>query len=167
MTKTLYLVRHARAEARGKEWPDDRLRPLTKDGVRRMERAAGGLKALGFQVDLIFTSPLVRARDTARILSKRTPGRPKIEEVRWLEPETSPEDVANGLLRRGAARIALVGHEPEMGTLAAWLLGADQPVLFRKGAVACFEIQGLPLKPPAVLKWFAPAKLLARAGRPA
>ena len=61
----LYLVRHGLAEERGDAWPDDTKRPLTDEGISRMRKAARGLARLGVSVEVVLTSPLVRARQTA------------------------------------------------------------------------------------------------------
>ena len=65
---SLYLVRHAIAAKRGDEWPDDTKRPLTRKGVWRMREITAGLDALDVAIDVVVTSPLVRARDTAQLL---------------------------------------------------------------------------------------------------
>ena len=65
----LYLVRHGLAEERGEKWPDDTKRPLTEEGIVRMRKAARGLARLGVAVDVVLTSPLVRARQTADIVA--------------------------------------------------------------------------------------------------
>jgi phosphohistidine phosphatase len=65
----LYLVRHAIAADRGSEWPDDNKRPLTERGINRFKEAVKGLRHLDVQIDEIFTSPLVRARQTADLLA--------------------------------------------------------------------------------------------------
>ena len=82
----LYLIRHAIAHERGEAWPDDRIRPLTEDGVARMARQAHGLVALDVSFDEILTSPLVRARQTADILADAYRASPRIVEVPALEP---------------------------------------------------------------------------------
>jgi phosphohistidine phosphatase SixA len=64
-----------------------------------------------------------------------------------------------------ARRVALVGHEPDVGELAAWLVGASVAIPFRKGAVCCFDVATWPPRPPATLVWFATAKLLRAVGR--
>jgi phosphohistidine phosphatase SixA len=63
----LYLVRHAIVADRGDEWPDDTKRPLTKRGIGRFRECVTGLRELKATVDEIFTSPLVRAKQTADI----------------------------------------------------------------------------------------------------
>ena len=60
----LYIVRHAIAAERGSEWPDDTKRPLTERGINRFKEVVKGLRRLDITVDEVFTSPLVRARQT-------------------------------------------------------------------------------------------------------
>ena len=65
----LYLIRHALAEERGDKWPDDSRRPLTAGGIAKMKKTARGLARLDIRLDVILTSPLVRTRQTADIVS--------------------------------------------------------------------------------------------------
>jgi phosphohistidine phosphatase len=160
----LYLIRHAIAHQRGDEWPDDRLRPLTEEGRARMAKQARGLAAIDVAFDEILTSPLVRTRQTADILADAFRASPRIVEVPALEPGRTPKDVAAALrnfTRRAA--LALVGHEPGLGELAAWLVGLRSPVAFKKGAVALIEVALLP--PPAgsgELRWFVTPRILRK-----
>jgi len=164
----LYLVRHAIAEERGEAWPDDRLRPLTEQGRERMEREVQGLLALDVVVDAILTSPLVRTRQTADILSQGLPGHPAVTDWPPLEPGGRPkETLANLKAFSSHTRLALVGHEPGIGELAASLIGTRQPFMFKKGAVALIEVS---LLPPAAgsgeLRWFATPRMLRRLAKP-
>ncbi len=74
---SLYLVRHAIAAERGEQYPDDAKRPLTTQGMTRFRKAVRGLAELDVEVDLILTSPFVRARQTADILSEQLRGHPE------------------------------------------------------------------------------------------
>ena len=65
----LYFVRHGLAEERGEAWPEDTKRPLTDEGIARFRKAEKGLSRVGVAVDVVLTSPLVRARQTAEILA--------------------------------------------------------------------------------------------------
>jgi phosphohistidine phosphatase len=163
-TRSLYLVRHAPAELRGRAWPDDALRPLTRDGRQRMRAAVAGLVALGVEFDLILTSPYVRARQTAAILTRAAANPSAVREVDWLQAGSSPDRIARGLksIRRGR-RLALVGHEPDLGVFAAWLAGTPTPIPFKKGAVCRFDAAHWPPRPPLQLVWFAPPKILRAA----
>ncbi len=82
----LYLVRHAVAALRGPDYPDDADRPLTDDGSARFRRAVAGLRQAGVQLDLVLTSPYVRARETAELLATGLRPKPKVVVVEALAP---------------------------------------------------------------------------------
>jgi|SRR5690606_21588039 len=157
----LYLVRHAIAADRGAEWPDDTKRPLTRKGIARMRDIVKGLKRLGVELDLILTSPLLRARQTADLLHQGLGGATPLEETAPLAPGGAPADVVDLLRQRsGAEAIALVGHEPDLGQLAAFLIGARAPLIFKKGGVCRIDFESMPPTPPGNLVWFLPPKVL-------
>lgn len=161
-TRTLFLVRHAIAAARGDKWPDDAERPLTHEGAARMRVAVKGLRALGVDVDVIVTSPLLRAVGTADLLARGLVEPPKIVATPALAPGSSPAAVAAALEPYGKARaVAVVGHEPGLGELAAWLIGARQPLPFKKGGVARIDVAEWPVTArQGTLVWFATPKML-------
>ena len=157
----LYLVRHGIAAERGKEWPDDSKRPLTHKGIARMREIAGGLKDLDVRFDLILTSPLVRARQTADLLNEGLGGNTPLEETPLLAPGGARADLLEYLRsKKKAGRIALVGHEPDLGQLAAFLIGARAPLTFKKGGVCRIDFGKFPPVPPGNLAWFALPKML-------
>ena len=162
--KTLLLVRHAIAEARGPAWPDDTIRPLTKKGEVRMREIARRLKALGETADVVVTSPLKRAKDTALILMRAWSSSSDVEELDALAPgHTSAQTMAAVADEVTGDRIALVGHEPDLGQFAAWLIGAKHPVPFRKGGVARIDLEDLARPREGQLVWLATPKLLRKA----
>jgi phosphohistidine phosphatase len=158
----LYLVRHAIAEERGPAWPDDSLRPLTAEGVKRWRRQASGLVAIDARPDVILTSPYTRARQTADLLAAAFPKKPKVMELPALQPGVKPRDVLRALEADGrVASLALVGHEPGLGELAALLVGFKTAPEFKKGGVARVDVAILP--PPAgsgQLQWWLTPKIL-------
>ncbi|MBI3048711.1 MAG: phosphohistidine phosphatase SixA [Acidobacteria bacterium] len=157
----LYLVRHAIAAERGAEWPDDDKRPLTARGVSRFEEAVEGLRTLGVGVDEIFTSPLARARQTAELLAAGLPGGPAVRVLDALAPGHVPASVLAQLSRTARRRrIALVGHEPGLGELAAHLIGAGRALPFKKGGVCRIDVESLTSRRPGALTWFVPPRLL-------
>jgi phosphohistidine phosphatase len=161
----LYLVRHAIAEEPGPDWPDDAQRPLTADGIARMRRAVRGLDALDLRIDGILTSPLVRARQTADVLHEELSAHPRVDTFDVLAAGASPTAVIAALASwPTTARLALVGHEPDLGRLAARLIGARREVPFKKGAVCCIDTGGVPAPARGRLRWFAPPRLLRRLG---
>jgi phosphohistidine phosphatase len=158
---TLYLVRHAIAAERGAKWPDDGKRPLTHKGAARMRLTVRGLRRLGAEIDLILTSPLVRARQTADIVAEGIGSAPEVIEVDALTPDQSPPAVGAALAPYASvSRIALVGHEPGLGELAAWLVGAREPIEFKKGAVCRIDVPALPPGRNGRLIWLALPKML-------
>jgi phosphohistidine phosphatase len=145
-TRRLYLIRHAIAADRGPSWPDDRRRPLTKRGVKRMRQVMEGFADLDETLALVFTSPLTRAIDTATIVARGMETRPVVRVLPALAPGTPPAQVAAAVVRAAgrAERIALVGHEPDLGALAAWLIGASRPVPFKKGGICRIDVAHWP-----------------------
>ncbi len=163
---TLYLVRHAIAAESGEDWPDDTKRPLTHRGMARMREAVSGLEALGVELDLVLTSPLLRAHQTAELLAAGLTSAPPVEVTDALLPGQPSARVAEALGGHARCRaIALVGHEPGLGEFAAWLLGVREPLAFKKGAVCRIDVAALPLVPPGQLAWFALPKMLRALGQ--
>jgi phosphohistidine phosphatase len=160
----LYILRHAWAADRDdRQWPDDDLRPLTDEGKRRFAKVAETLVDRGLSPQIVATSPLVRCRQTAEIVAAALPDRPKIVNLDELRPASDLE----GLLRWTAAeavrheRIAWVGHAPDVGRLAAALIGQDEGrIRFAKGAVAAIRFDDPPTPGNGELQWLVTAKLL-------
>ncbi|MFP5379874.1 MAG: SixA phosphatase family protein [Vicinamibacteria bacterium] len=164
----LYLVRHAIAEERGAAWPDDDVRPLSRDGIRKWRRGAAGFASLVPDLDLVLSSPLLRARQTADILQGALPTRPPVEQFDVLAPDHPPTTVIRALRQRGApARVALVGHEPSLSRLGATLLRLDGALMLRKGSVLAVAVMELGARGPGRLEWFASPRMLRRIGREA
>lgn len=160
-TRSLYLVRHAVAAERSDKWADDAERPLTHEGAARMRQIAKGLDALGVEVDLVLTSPLRRAAQTAEILAAGLGRHPEVVVLEALGPGGTPARVVDALLPHGKARsIALVGHQPDLGELAAWLLGARMPLPFKKGGVCRIDVPDWPPARQGELVWFGTPKML-------
>lgn len=161
----LYLIRHAAAAVRGSAWPDDTVRPLTPDGAAKFRKAVAGLAGFGVEIDHILTSPLVRCRQTAELLAAGLPGKPRVQAIDALAPGTGYAALIAEVARVARRpRIALVGHEPDTGALAAKLIGARRPLEFRKGAVCRIDIDSLPPGGPGALRWLATPRMLRRLG---
>jgi len=157
----LYLIRHGVAEERGDAWPDDTKRPLTDRGMARLRKEARGLARLGVTLDIVVTSPLVRTRQTAEIVAAAFDPRPHVVLSDAMAPGATFQAVMTELEKHARkARIALVGHEPGIGELAARLVGARQAIEFKKGAVCRIDVDALPPTSPGALRYFLPAKVL-------
>jgi phosphohistidine phosphatase len=157
----LYLVRHAIAAERGSEWPDDTKRPLTERGINRFKEGVKGLRHLDVTLDEIFTSPLVRARQTAELLASGLEGKAPVKLLDALAPGHTAASVMASLARVAKRRrVALVGHEPDLGELAAHLIGAGRALEFKKGGICRIDLGSLTSKRAASLVWFLPPTVL-------
>jgi phosphohistidine phosphatase len=161
----LYLVRHGIAAERGDAWPDDAKRPLTSRGIARMRREAAALARIDVAFDVVLTSPLARAKQTADVLAEHMPSKPGVVVVKSLAPGGRYHDLVEDLSRQHKRRIALVGHEPDMSTLAAKLLGMRGGIDFKKGAICRIDFDALPPTGPGYLRWLATPKMLRTAAK--
>ena len=155
----VYLVRHAVAMER-EDWDkSDDSRPLTEDGIERMREAAAGLARMSIAVDRVFTSPVVRARQTADILVKEL-GLAKADLIESLAPGYPAPLVLKALEDIPAeGDCMLVGHEPDMGHLAAVFLGAAKPLPFKKGAIMAVDFGGRIGQSRGRMMWYMPTKI--------
>ena len=165
----LYLLRHAPAVDRGTPGcGDDSQRPLTPEGRRRMKRGAKGMKALGLSFDRIFSSPWLRARDTAEIVARELKLERRLKFSRHLTAEGDPKLLIAQVARlRGAPRrLLLVGHEPYLSSLAGILLGGQQRVgiALKKGGLCRLDTGKLALGRRAKLKWLLTLRQLTLLG---
>jgi phosphohistidine phosphatase len=167
MSCTIYLVRHAIAEDHS-ESGRDADRRLTTSGAAKMHRACAGLSRLGVAPELVYTSPLVRTRQTAEILCQALGLGVTPKVLSALAPGGYRQVPAALRVSGDVGSIALVGHAPDMGELAALLIGCgpgDGNIAFKKGSVAAIEVEGLPPATPGVLAWLiAPRQLRALGG---
>jgi phosphohistidine phosphatase len=167
VTIELYLVRHAIAAERGPNYPDDRERPLTSEGVSRFKQSVSGLKDLDVELDLVLTSPLVRAKQTADLLVSGIASKPRVEPLDALSPGGRLPSVLEALTKyaKRYRHIALVGHEPELGELAVKLLQSRGEIEFKKGAVCCIQLDGAMPAGPGILRWHLPPRALRKIAR--
>jgi phosphohistidine phosphatase len=165
----LLVIRHAIAGDRD-DWAQtgkpDRDRPITDEGRERMYENARGLQSLFPQIDLLASSPLTRAVQTAQIVSEAYDDAAVVE-VKELVPEGAPDAAGRWLAKRQESRIAIVGHEPSLGILVGWLVrGADEPFLsLKKGGACLLRLPDEPGPGRATLKWLLPPKILRRISR--
>jgi phosphohistidine phosphatase len=162
----LYLVRHGIALDRlSDRVKTDAERPLTPEGKQEATHVAEGLKTAGIKLDLLVTSPLVRARQTADVFADvfKLAGKKLICEA--LAPGGTPRDLYKLLRNSKADSVALFGHEPDMSELACALLKADFNIAFKKAGVCRIDVSEMPPLTPAELRWFMPPKLSSQLGR--
>jgi phosphohistidine phosphatase len=166
----LLVVRHGAAEdkdAFARTGQDDDLRPLTPGGRKEMREVARALRDLVPEIDVLATSPLVRAVQTAEILGNAYDREPVA--VEWLRPEASSEQFARWAASHRDTRTAvIVGHEPHLSGLVSWLTaGSKRSFLQLKKAGACLlEIERSSGAGSSTLLWsMGPKQLRALAGK--
>lgn len=160
----LLVIRHAIAVERedfARTGKDDRLRPLTDEGRKKMKQGARGLRRLAPRIDLLATSPLSRAAQTGAILDTVYGGLSEVE-IEELTPEAAPVDFLRWLRKQKAECLAVVGHEPSISLILSWLLtGSERRIFsFRKGGACLLEFSGEIGAGTATLLWaLTPAQL--------
>lgn len=155
-----FFLRHGLA-AEPQDWQgSDFDRPLTETGRKRMAREGETIARLGLDLDVIVTSPLVRARETATILAKALKLQDRVIEDDRLGPGFDLARLQSVLHDHPkASAILLVGHEPGMSETVGRLTGGSA-IDFKKGALARVDMAGDPA-PRGTLVWLVPPKLLA------
>ena len=156
----LYLLRHGIAEDQSPT-NQDADRALTNAGIARLRDVLTTASKAGVAPSLILSSPYVRARQTAELACEILKVEQPIVETHALTPMAHPSEAWDEIraLRREPS-IMLASHEPLMGQLLGFLLGAvNLQVDFKKGAIAHVELASFGPAPRAVLKWFLTAKL--------
>ena len=161
----LIVVRHAialeRDLAHQKGIPDSE-RPLTNEGTIKFEKMAKALQKIEVGVELIVSSKLLRAQQTAKILLKNFPKSESLESHN-LSPEKSPQDIVGELETLHHKKIAIVGHEPNLSALTAWLVTKQLTpfVKFKKGGILKLKFPEKVKEGTGVLTWYlTPGTLL-------
>lgn len=161
----LLLIRHAIAGEREEfaaSGKADSERPLTEYGRRRMAKNARGLRRISPRLDVIVSSPYLRAKDTARIVAN-TLGAAATETTELLTPDRHPRDFFAWLATQPTdSVVAAVGHEPHLSRLLHWSIAqkAETHAEFKKGGVALVDFDGAPKAGDGVLRWLlTPAQL--------
>ena len=162
----LILFRHGLAVEREvfmMQKKDDALRPLVEKGRERTRKMAKILKQQVPAVDLLVTSPYVRAQQTASILQETIKAKSIAESVD-LVPSAPPMAFAQWMKMhaKNALTIVAVGHEPQLSVLATWLLSGqvDSFIDLKKSGAICLDLENFETAGPrtAELKWIVSSK---------
>src|ERR1044071_5519938 len=141
----LYVIRHAIAQPLGRknDFTDEK-RALTSEGRERMREAAKGLSRIAVEFDLIMTSPLVRAVETAAIITTALhSSRKEIEQTAALAPGASTDELFGEIKKhKGAESIALIGHQPDLGEIISKIVQGNESlsIEMKKGSVCCIKV---------------------------
>lgn len=165
----LLVIRHAKAEDAldfAQSGQPEALRPLTDSGRKKMQRAAVGLLSEVEFIDVLATSPLLRARQTAEIVAEAYVGR-TVMELDALAPGGDPDQLLSWLRgHRDVSVVAVVGHEPDLGELIGRLVCNRQQTVIslKKGAVCLLNLDPDVTPGKARLVWTLTASQLAGLG---
>jgi len=161
-------MRHGIAVQRGSHGASsDAERSLTTKGRRKMQEIAGGLQRVGFEVDWIVTSPLARAAQTAEIVAETVSSQAPLDFCNALRPGGSAQELLAYLSRRPSRRqVLLVGHEPDLSTLASRLIGSPRlaNLAFKKGGCCLIHFEHSPWEAAGQLSWWLTPQLLRAMG---
>jgi phosphohistidine phosphatase len=140
----LYFIRHGIAEELGEknEFSDEK-RSLTRDGQKKMRGAARGMARLGIELDVLFTSPVVRAMETSEIIAAELGLKSNtIRQTPYLAPGAQHTELLTELKGQEATSVALVGHQPDLGDLVSRIVAGSGglSIDLRKGGICCVEV---------------------------
>ena len=154
----LYFLRHGLAADRETWTGDDFDRPLTDQGKERMAREAATLVKMSLDLDVILTSPLVRAYQTAEIVAQHMNQTDQLVQDEQLSPGFGSNQLAKILKTYPEAQaLMLVGHEPDFSQVIGDLIGGGR-LTCKKGSLACVELTDRSLQ--GNLVWLIPASVL-------
>jgi phosphohistidine phosphatase len=162
----LYIMRHGIAVDRGSAgYSDDSKRPLTPEGKKKMESLARGLMRLGFDVDWIVSSPLVRALETAKLVAGELASNAPLDVSDELRPGGSAEALIAFLAKHSnRKRVLVVGHEPDLSEMAGRLIGAGRRahLALKKGGCCLITFDDFPPKSPGKLVWWLTPRVMRK-----
>lgn len=157
----VYFLRHGIAADRDEFQGDDFDRPLTDEGCERMQREAKAIAKLQIEPDVIVTSPLVRAKQTAQIVADALKRDGKLVEDKRVAEDFGVQQLAQILADHPKVEaVMLVGHEPDMSAVIGELTGGTN-IDLKKGGLALVEVQDAS-STSGQLQWLIPPKVLVR-----
>ena len=163
----LSFLRHGvAADSNTADASGDHGRPLTDEGREKTRRVADGLHRLGLDFDLILSSPLVRARETAEIVATVLGAKKTLKISERLAPGGTLQGLVDELIRDHGSceEILLVGHEPDFSHHIA-VLTSGRPTMqieMKKAGLCRLQVDELRAGRCATLQWLLPPKLIAR-----
>jgi len=165
----LYVLRHGQAGERdSQKYPDDRERPLTRRGIERLTRQVRGMKSLDICPDLIVTSPLVRAAQTAEVVQDGLSNKVQLEFSSGLVPWAEPREILGELGEAHATRdcVMVVGHEPHLSSLISLVSSGtlDCAIRLKKGALCKLRIPSLVPGRCGRIEWSLTPKQMTKLG---
>jgi phosphohistidine phosphatase len=161
----IYILRHGIAED-APAGGDDGARKLTERGRDKMRRVAAGMRTFGLKFEVILTSPLARATETAEIVAAAYANTPTPQVMPALATGVAPSEAAAAL--RSFSRhdhVMIVGHEPQLSALAALLLSGSPGAFsidLKKGGCIALEVPSRAERGAAKLLWMLTPRQMRR-----
>jgi phosphohistidine phosphatase len=161
----LYFLRHGIAEERDEfDYAQDAARILTPKGKKQLRTVAAALRAMELRFDMILSSPLLRARQTAEIIAAELKLKKRLALADELKPGGAAKKLVQkiGGLKPSPENVLLVGHEPDFSELISLLVTGHAGAGFalKKGGLAKLEIEKLRAGKCATLAWLlTPAQM--------
>lgn len=165
----IIIIRHAIAEDRttfAKVSKDDRLRPLTQRGIKRIQQSRQGLKKLEPKAEYILSSTLVRAIQTADQIAELYPDATR-QSIPQLDPGSDLAKLTSLLADLPPeSTVFLVGHEPDLSELVSWYTNGSHFsfLQLKRGAACLLQSKGSPKAASAELIWLLPPRQLRSLG---
>lgn len=156
----LFILRHGDAGRRSTTSRGDSKRPLTLGGKKEIEEISKGLCSLGIRLDYIFTSPLLRSKQTSEIVFKNLKCKNQIIELDELKPEGNKLQLYNKLstLKQDSS-VFIVGHEPYLSELIGETISSGTSRIdLKKGGLAQIRTISLLPKIQGELRWLLTPK---------
>ena len=165
----VYVLRHGVAGDRDRlAYPNDEERPLTARGIRRMKRQARGLNSIGLSLDVIVTSPLVRAVQTAEIVHRRLDDPGELVTSAALAPSGDPRALIDEIATEhpSADSMMLVGHEPYLSALISLFVTGDTApgIRLKKGALCKLRAPSLRYGRCGWIEWSMTPRQMVKLG---
>ncbi|MDA4127826.1 MAG: phosphohistidine phosphatase SixA [Thaumarchaeota archaeon] len=165
----IYLLRHGEAGQRVPVAARDMQRALTAAGKKEIEEVGEVMVEMGYEFDIVATSPLKRAKDTASIVNKALERKSGVEEWPELSPEGNRETLYKRLAKiKPGSVVMCVGHEPYLTTAIGEITrkGSDGSsgfrIVLKKGGLARLSVAGFSPRISGELRWLLTPKQLRK-----
>ncbi|OGI19043.1 MAG: phosphohistidine phosphatase SixA [Candidatus Melainabacteria bacterium RIFCSPHIGHO2_02_FULL_34_12] len=137
----IFILRHGHAEDNeGSTVKNDFDRKLTEEGKEKIRKISLFLNKLEEEIELVISSPYIRAKETAEILISNLTPKPNLKIEEFLSSGASCKEIVKGLMPYlSLKKVLLVGHAPDLSTFLGKLIGAEH-VKLKKGALAKIEL---------------------------
>ncbi len=160
----IILMRHAKAEEKNLiKYPNDELRPLTDDGKEIQKNISKAMKKIAKNIDIILTSPFLRAKQTAEITAFYLGLVDKMESTDYLGNDFTIENIAALIQEKSLTenRVLLIGHEPNLSQIAGYYLGNEINLQFKKSGIMIITFAESPHQNQGFLRsFYRPKELL-------